>query len=114
VAAGPRTVNAQDGATLAAFGAVLAAVSSIVVTVFNWLISRDFGRTLGTTVQDMVAPANLAIGQAASGLSETNGLMRTLLDQYGGSLERLTSEQTRCTEMLVRLDERTAKLDELL
>lgn len=104
-------MSAQDGATL---GAVLAAVSSIVVTVFNWLLSRDFGRSMGATVKDMVAPTTLAIDQAASGLRETNGLMRTLLDQYGGSLERLTSEQTRCTEMLVRLDARTAKLDELL
>jgi hypothetical protein len=103
-------MNAQDASNVAAIGAVLAALGAIAVTVFNWLTSRDYG----TTVRDMVAPTNLAITQSATGLSETNGLMRTLLEQYGGSLERLMSEQARCNRLLERLDERTAKLDDLL
>lgn len=103
-------MTGEDVSAVAAIGAVLAGLASIAVTVFNWLTSRDYG----TTVRDMVGPTNLAITQSAAGLAETNGLMRTLLEQYGGSLERLTSEQRNCSAMLARLDERTAKLDELL
>ncbi|WP_141776151.1 hypothetical protein [Phycicoccus sp. SLBN-51] len=97
------------GAILTGIASILAAAGAIVVTVFNWLTSKDYGKT----VEMMLQPTNSALSQASQGMKETAGLMRQLMEQQGNSLQTLDRRQVESIRLLERLDERTRKLDDL-
>ena len=89
-------------AILTAATAVIAATGAVVVTVFNYLTSRDFGKT----VKDMLGPINTYATQSASGLVQTNALFNTFMAEQRQGMGNLTTEVSSTYRVINAVDQR--------